>query len=54
MFCVSRKDLESTEFDELCYEWKEDTKNPIVHFDLDSILFERGIKLKKIGYCIWL
>ena len=44
-FMSPNKILESSEADELCYQWKEETRKVIVKFDMDYTLFNRGCKL---------
>ena len=44
-FMSPNKILESSEADELCYQWKEETSKVIVKFDMDYTLFNRGCKL---------
>ena len=44
-FMSPSKILESSEADELCYQWKEETRKVIVKFDMDYTLFNRGCKL---------
>ena len=44
-FMSPKKILESTEADELCYQWKEQTRKNIMKFDMDYTLFNRGCKL---------
>ena len=44
-FMSPKKMLENTEADELCYQWKEQTRKVIVRFDMDYTLFNRGCQL---------
>ena len=40
-----KKMLESTEADELCYQWKEESRREIMKSGMSYTLFNRGCKL---------
>jgi len=44
-FMSPQKMLESTEADELCYQWKEESRREVVRFGMDYALFNRRCKL---------
>ena len=44
-FMSPDKILESSEADELCYQWKEETRKDVVKFEMDYTLFNRGCSL---------
>ena len=44
-FMPPDKILESSEADELCYQWKEETRKDVMKFEMDYTLFNRGCKL---------
>tara|TARA_B100001093_G_scaffold494799_1_gene538604 strand:+ start:111 stop:434 length:324 start_codon:yes stop_codon:yes gene_type:complete len=44
-FMSPQKLLESSEADELCYQWKEESRREIIKFGMDYTLFNRRCKL---------
>ena len=44
-FMSPQKMLESTEADELCYQWKEQSRREIIKSGISHTLFNRGCKL---------